>query len=1442
MIPTPTKRRNYQQQEYPAQDELEDEEDENENENENENKSGNEEETNSSEANKEGVLFNGFSINKKRCINNQQTFKGNKCCGQFAHTQFNAASVSVDDYDESEECGEELGEEEEEELGVVAEDEDEDFDYLRLDTIVEEDENSDMEDDEDLGHLDGDDSDFECDNNDDRKLVTKTNAAQQQQQQQRQRQQKGKASAAYASVAPKGLLNEEAKQFLGQKQQKNGENNNNNNNNDGGSKVRPLAEHHGGNLLLNSMRKFSATSTNHQQTTTQRDENVLNKEQTITKQSIQDEEKSDSSSKCDKLTSNTKKMQTRQQQQNNQIHPPLPSTNRLISEHQARQQQALFRALAERQKMMDEIGADERIDLMSTASLSVLRQQQQKQQQQSRRKRRRAKSSAVGRGDKNRLNSSSKNNKPEGPSSSSSIEDGVPLSAVDLSSMSDRMLDELLGHIASASSSSLSSNGESIDSSDLSSGNSSGDELDGGSQRLRSNVSASLSEAPTTTRTHNRMVSSNQLSDTPNIIGVHEDERTRTNGCIINNNLHQTNNGNHFTQALNNKAKRQLNCRNTHRRSCDNEDDQNDDDEDDDDNNDHELVVHLNNTSDQLHDSSLSPINHKVSEHQHNSNNNYNKKRPNSSNINNKSSKLEEYFTSGLVNPHEFSEGSESPESVTASNSSNKLLTSRQQQQQHMISSKQAPTSACKATASSASSKQSVEEVLSQMLGALNEISADDQEQLNDLLERGFTHLEQLLNCNLGGGGNSNLASTATSASSPVGSVTNQLTATSTTTTATTLSTTNTSSLNQRQRQQHINTIHSNPLLTRSQQPNNMAQKLISNQQQQQQQQQLSQSNAATLSKDSDYGSDTQSADCFSHYNDSSASSSNEHPNFTNISNQSSSSNGRWTMVANNQHSGDVQSSESPSPTSLTATSCSSTSAQHCSSSSSSSPIIGGGKTTPSMPSSTITGRATAITVTSGANSNSTQPNQSMSTLSPLAIELSFKLAESLHRLAQQQAATRRDAMQTSAGLQQQQEQHDEPPLVHVASSEKNNTCFSSNGNGCVNLSSDIKHESDIEKQQPIVGSTTMQKVAPQPTQKKSPMKSIVMINATRSPSAASIVSTSSSSNDFVSVQQQQQQQQQLQRNLTPVQGGISTSSPSCSPSFGEVNINKQSSTSTTTKQQFKTCVSIGSSSGVSSVLVGSTPPISTTATPTLATITSTKDNNSKKCEDKSSCEGEVTVSPKKNRRTREKRVGESIVNDCDDNEDLKSNIREELKNNKCQDSQVLDREKERISSENIKQQKAAISTAAVNFERARSSRSSLRRRPSFSGSTCSTKEPGAPRPGSPVPRPLLEEPRGLNYASSEMKNMNTISNNSSNTNNNNIGANNSLVTEHKKQQKQLQRALILAQKYNYSPTKLAASKLSSKLQLKDLTATSAPFNALSSSSSSPSWTANSGK
>lgn len=988
------------------------------------------------------------------------------------------------------------------------------------------------------------------------------------------------------------------------------------------------------------------------------------------------------------------------------------------------------------------------------------------------------------------MNSSPKT-KSDGPSSSSSTEDGVPLSAVDLSSMSDRMLDELLGHIASASSSSLSSNGESLDSSDLTSGNSS-DELDEGSQRFRSDVtSSSTALAATTTsntatmRAHNRTFPLNQASDTPNIIGVHEDERTRTNGCLIalNHNNLQTNNNNNnhlFVQALNNKAKRQLNCRNTHRRSCDNEDDQNDDDEDDDDNNDHELVVHLNTGSDQLHDSSLSPINHQVSEKN-------NKNKPS-----NKSSKLEEYFTSDLVNPHEFSDQAScgSPESVTPS----KLTAIGRQKVINLAPSKQVSTSKI-ATASSstptatsvaANSKQSVEEVLSQMLSALNEISADDQEQLNELLERGFTHLEQLLNCNLGGGNPTNSPFSGSS-------VTNQLAS------ATTLSTANTNSLNQRQRQQHTNSANS-LLRSQQQQPNNMAQKSISNQQQQHNQ--LHQSNVATLSKDSDYGSDTQSADCLSHYNDSSAS-SNDHSNITSVSNQS---NNRWTMIVNNQ-SGEVQSSESPSPTSLTTTtSSSSASAQH-SSSPSSSPIIGAKSSQPIISSSlgaTAKANATATTLTTSSlsNPNTSSPSQTMSSLSPLAIELSFKLAESLHRLAQQQAATRRGEasntlMQSGREETTSPAQEREQEQLVANGDEKitgSSTRIDCDGDGCVNLSSgDKSRQSDIEKQQqrqPMATSTMQKVVAPQvAAQKKSPMKSIVMINAARSPSAASIVSTSSS-NDFIcasSVQQQQRQQQQ-QRNLTPVQGDISSSSSS---PHGDANISQQRQqvvSGAPTKQQFKTCVSIGSAtSGVSNVIVGS--PISVVAA--------------------TARDGEETKA--RNKKIKKRATGD-LVNDFDGNEDLKSNAGE------------VNRQDLEATTENISRQQV-FTSAAVNFERARSSRSSLRRRPSFSGSTCSTKEPGAPRPGSPVPRLLLEEPRGINCLNSSDKMSSDKTNNSSTEANNN-----SLVAEHKKQQKQLQRALILAQKYNYSPTKLAASKLSSKLQLKDLTA--AP-----SAQSTNSWT-----
>lgn len=741
------------------------------------------------------------------------------------------------------------------------------------------------------------------------------------------------------------------------------------------------------------------------------------------------------------------------------MHQPnaLPSTNRLISEHQARQQQALFKALAERQKLLDELG-DESADLLAVGDITSAGRMKLQRQRRLKRKRRR----------RRREEDSAKQGNSE----------DIPLSAVDLSSMSDRMLDDLMGHIAPASSSSISSNGESLDSM------SSGEDDDGSGGDDESTSNSDQDHYSQTANAQPQQEPSRQHRSQPNIIGIHEDEER--------------------VQAT--KSRRDS-CKNSSSLRYDN-------DHEDDDHDNHELVVDLKSASFNQHSSKqfLSQL------------------------LNNSASSLSPGAGPRAPMTSELTSLNDDRLSRTSSSSANEPFDD--QSQTKLANQQPAPPP-----------QQSVESVLSQMLEALNEIGSDNQEQLNELLERGFAHLESLLNCSLG------------------------------------------------QQTQ----------LQRSQQPApGNHQKLISGQPS------CNQQHHTLLSKDSDYGSDTQSAaDC---------------------SNVTHSQASPTSLLIGSQVI-----SESPSPTSMNTSASSTTS-------SSGPPGL--------QPSS------------SGGN------KLSASTLSPLAIELSFRLAESLHRLAQQQQQLKR-------------------------------------------ATSEDRHERGREEQ------AEPSQQAP----KRQPMKSVVMINCnggggggggespgqtTRSPSVASIVSSGSNS---VAASPS------LARNMTP------TSHQADHQDHRQRQRDKQQQQprGQSARPQFKTCVNIGGSAqqNKSSVLITNGSP------------------NSETSEDLGGGGREAATSP-----------GQQIIR--------------------------------------------VVSNGPGNFERRRSSRS-LRRRPSFSGSlTGSIKEPGAPRPASPIPKSIMQQPQDSQQQQQEK--------------------------QQKKQDKQLQRALVLAQKYNYSPAKLAASKLSSKLQLKELT------------------------
>lgn len=324
-------------------------------------------------------------------------------------------------------------------------------------------------------------------------------------------------------------------------------------------------------------------------------------------------------------------------------------------------------------------------------------------------------------------------------------------------------------------------------------------------------------------------------------------------------------------------------------------------------------------------------------------------------------------------------------------------------------------------------------------------------------------------------------------------------------------------------------------------------------------------------------------------------------------------------------------------------------------------------------------------------------------------------------------------------------------------------------------------------------------------TAKKSPMKSIVMINAGRPPSAASIVSSSSSSTATAAFDLMAQQ-----RNMTPVAG-------CCADEQQQAP-----------RQQFKTCVNIGGTvakttavNEVSNVIVASP------ATP----IKLSKDSASKH----KPLLDRVSNRPNASGKLASTTTTTSKTGDFTNKPTAAGRQADLISSGKQQFSETS-LAFEETPEQQQRQQKQHSSVASTSGEqhfldtqlRRSTRRSSLRRRPSFSGSCKSISKAGEPRPSSPVPRPLggsgslIEAQQRQASSSSETVRMGAAAA----TIGQQLGAASPAATSatttgsqtNQKQQKQLQRALILAQKYNYSPAKLAASKLGSKLQLKEPT------------------------
>lgn len=297
---------------------------------------------------------------------------------------------------------------------------------------------------------------------------------------------------------------------------------------------------------------------------------------------------------------------------------------------------------------------------------------------------------------------------------------------------------------------------------------------------------------------------------------------------------------------------------------------------------------------------------------------------------------------------------------------------------------------------------------------------------------------------------------------------------------------------------------------------------------------------------------------------------------------------------------------------------------------------------------------------------------------------------------------------------------------------------------------------------------------------KKSPMKSIVMINssspsvmssssASCSPELALMSSTSTSSS---SAEQQRPQSKQLNaesraaRNLTPASdhhGGAddqpnqAATAAAATVAVVEQSADQQSPTPSSCgkKPQFRTCLDISSGGQVRVVVSASSSPANNNA------------------------------AQQKQQQQQPPAADQQV------------------------DAALLDQPNVQVISQpKLKHQQ--------EFVRRRSGRSSLRRRPSFSGSSTGV------RPGSPVPRSSIGGGGGGIHSSdapsifaapeSSQQDLKTTM---AATEQDQHEKDQQLMSK-QKQGKQLQRVLIMAQKYNYSPAKLAASKLSSRLQLKD--------------------------
>lgn len=930
----------------------------------------------------------------------------------------------------------------------------------------------------------------------------------------------------------------------------------------------------------------------------------------------------------------------------------LPSTNRLISEHQARQKQTLFRALAERQKLLDELGPAERrraSDLMSLSTATLARQVHRQSSLQpassssTSRHRRAGNISTNSNGNGNsssshrhqkqsapvnqhRTQRSSKHTPPAATDDSNSTQatrqthsrltcdisvhtcdkdrgkdstitstlmtdnprllDGVPLSSVDLSSMPDRMLDELLGHIASASSGSSCSSSpatstapsscSSAHDESSSCGSCSADEddlLDDDDSFDSQAKSDDDAEAGDTDRSHQAGAAKSATTELPNVIGVHGDD-VSVNGALLASGRHQR----RLASSCRSDAKHSARPRAT------------DDDEDDD------------------RDGSS-----------------HHRRKPPHQSLSVRVGGQQQHQHKQAPAGEQSMGGSGGTGGGSGSSSLSSLLSPR--------TGSGAPAGAAVATDADIGALRSgepptVEAVLGHMLEAINGVvsgpgqvqageavlttgaaaaatNAPHSEHLNELLERGFVHLERLLNCSL--------AAPASRAAQPAP--------------------------------------HHQPAIGQAGSPEQRQPQKGHLQQQQQQTGQLMQQNNVSLSKDSDYGSDTQSADCFSHCN---------------------------------------------------------------------------------------------------TNAPEQQQQQQQQTLSPVAIELSLRLAESLRQLAQQQQTMRRQVNAGSANERDLRAMQSLSPEVAV-------------DNGATGVAGNVISNGSV------VGSNNSNANRA----KRAPMKTVVHINSDSSPrpnSATSVSTTNTLSH--------------RSRSTTPANEGGGNGSNNNLPIGSQSQLAAQSSRSarnmTPLQQQFKTCVSIGSKTS-SSAQVSSSAAATTSRSPPAATITSAEPID---------CD-ETT------RRT--KQVGQ------------------------VEDSQ--------------QQQQAILSDRQASLRRRRSTRRSSR---SLGRQRQAQQQTGASRPGSPLPRLASEQlqqqvPFDVDSTNSSTSTSTSAAKSTSTTaaaiasntttmstdkdssreldsplSSGNITSN--VAGAGKREQRKLQRALELAQRYNYSPAKLVASKISEQL------------------------------